>query len=96
MCSLVLPWEILATLEADFDDATAVLAVPEPYRRRLKTSNGTVTVTLSRTAGAYASHGSCGSRSSMYPWSMPVRIMSQKERVNRLKQWRAGGSCPAR
>jgi putative transposase len=30
----------LATLEAGFDDATAVLALPEPYRRRLRTSNG--------------------------------------------------------
>jgi putative transposase len=29
----------LATLEAEFDDATAVLALPEPYRRRLRTSN---------------------------------------------------------
>jgi transposase-like protein len=29
----------LATLEAGFDDATAVLALPEPYRRRLRTSN---------------------------------------------------------
>jgi putative transposase len=30
----------LAILEAGFDDATAVLALPEPYRRRLRTSNG--------------------------------------------------------
>jgi len=30
----------LATLEAGFDDATAVLALPEPYRRRLSASNG--------------------------------------------------------
>jgi putative transposase len=30
----------MAILEAGFDDATAVLAVPEPYRRRLRTSNG--------------------------------------------------------
>ncbi len=30
----------LATLETGFDDATAVLALPEPYRRRLRTSNG--------------------------------------------------------
>jgi putative transposase len=30
----------MATLEAGFDDATAVLALPEPYRRRLRTSNG--------------------------------------------------------
>lgn len=29
----------LATLEAGFDDATAALALPEPYRRRLRTSN---------------------------------------------------------
>src|SRR5260221_10175901 len=29
-----------ATLEAGFDDATAVLALPELYRRRLRTSNG--------------------------------------------------------
>ncbi len=29
-----------AILEAGFDDATAVLALPEPYRRRLRTSNG--------------------------------------------------------
>jgi putative transposase len=29
----------MATLEAGFDDATAVLALPEPYRRRLRTSN---------------------------------------------------------
>lgn len=29
----------LATLEAGFDDATAVLALPEPYRRRLRTTN---------------------------------------------------------
>ena len=27
-------------LETGFDDATAVLALPEPYRRRLRTSNG--------------------------------------------------------
>jgi putative transposase len=30
----------LETLEAGCDDATAVLALPEPYRRRLRTSNG--------------------------------------------------------
>jgi putative transposase len=30
----------METLEAGFDDATAVLALPEPYRRRLRTSNG--------------------------------------------------------
>jgi putative transposase len=30
----------LAALEAGFDDATAVLALPEPYRRRLRTSHG--------------------------------------------------------
>jgi hypothetical protein len=30
----------MAILEAGFDDATAVLALPEPYRRRLRTSNG--------------------------------------------------------
>jgi putative transposase len=30
----------MAILEAGFDDATAVLAVPEPYRRRLRTSKG--------------------------------------------------------
>jgi putative transposase len=30
----------VAILEAGFDDATAVLALPEPYRRRLRTSNG--------------------------------------------------------
>src|SRR5262249_13534215 len=30
----------MAVLEAGFDDATAVLALPEPYRRRLRTSNG--------------------------------------------------------
>ncbi len=30
----------MANLEAGFDDATAVLALPEPYRRRLRTSNG--------------------------------------------------------
>jgi transposase-like protein len=30
----------MTTLEAGFDDATAVLALPEPYRRRLRTSNG--------------------------------------------------------
>ena len=29
----------METLEAGFDDATAVLALPEPYRRRLRTSN---------------------------------------------------------
>lgn len=29
----------LAALEAGFDDATAVLALPEPYRRRLRTTN---------------------------------------------------------
>ena len=29
----------VATLEAGFDDATAVLALPEPYRRRLRTTN---------------------------------------------------------
>jgi putative transposase len=29
----------MAILEAGFDDATAVLALPEPYRRRLRTSN---------------------------------------------------------
>lgn len=29
----------MATLEAGFDDATAVLALPEPYRRRLRTTN---------------------------------------------------------
>jgi hypothetical protein len=31
---------VLTILEAGFDDATAVLALPEPYRRRLRTSNG--------------------------------------------------------
>jgi transposase-like protein len=30
----------MAVLEAGFDDATAALALPEPYRRRLRTSNG--------------------------------------------------------
>jgi putative transposase len=30
----------MVALEAGFDDATAVLALPEPYRRRLRTSNG--------------------------------------------------------
>jgi len=30
----------MTILEAGFDDATAVLALPEPYRRRLRTSNG--------------------------------------------------------
>jgi len=30
----------VATLERGFDDATAVLALLEPYRRRLRTSNG--------------------------------------------------------
>jgi transposase-like protein len=30
----------MAILEGGFDDATAVLALPEPYRRRLRTSNG--------------------------------------------------------
>jgi len=30
----------MATLETGFDDATAVLALPELYRRRLRTSNG--------------------------------------------------------
>ena len=30
----------VATLEAGFDDATAVLALPLPYRRRLRTTNG--------------------------------------------------------
>jgi putative transposase len=29
----------VATLERGFDDATAVLALPEPYRRRLRTTN---------------------------------------------------------
>jgi putative transposase len=29
----------VAALEAGFDDATAVLALPEPYRRRLRTTN---------------------------------------------------------
>lgn len=29
----------LSALEAGFDDATAVLALPEPYRRRLRTTN---------------------------------------------------------
>jgi putative transposase len=32
--------QAMAALEAGFDDATAVLALPEPYRRRLRTSNG--------------------------------------------------------
>jgi putative transposase len=32
--------QAMAVLEAGFDDATAVLALPEPYRRRLRTSNG--------------------------------------------------------
>lgn len=31
--------QAVATLEAGFDDATAVLALPEPYRRRLRTTN---------------------------------------------------------
>lgn len=31
--------QAMAVLEAGFDDATAVLALPEPYRRRLRTSN---------------------------------------------------------
>lgn len=30
----------IACLEAGFDDATAVLALPEPYRKRLRTTNG--------------------------------------------------------
>ena len=30
----------MALLEAGFDDASAVLALPEPYRRRLRASNG--------------------------------------------------------
>lgn len=30
----------VATLERGFDDATAVLALPAPYRRRLRTTNG--------------------------------------------------------
>jgi transposase-like protein len=30
----------VATLERGFDDATAVLALPRPYRRRLRTTNG--------------------------------------------------------
>jgi transposase-like protein len=29
----------LETLESGFDDATAVLALPEPYRKRLRTTN---------------------------------------------------------
>ncbi len=29
----------VAVLEAGFDDATAVLALPDPYRRRLRTTN---------------------------------------------------------
>jgi putative transposase len=29
----------VTTLERGFDDATAVLALPEPYRRRLRTTN---------------------------------------------------------
>lgn len=32
--------QAMAILEAGFDDATAVLALPEPYRCRLRTSNG--------------------------------------------------------
>lgn len=31
----------MAILEAGFEDATAALVLPEPYRRRLRTSNGT-------------------------------------------------------
>jgi putative transposase len=30
----------VATLERGFDDATAVLALPAPYRKRLRTTNG--------------------------------------------------------
>lgn len=30
----------VAILERDFDDATAVLALPLPYRKRLRTTNG--------------------------------------------------------
>ncbi len=30
----------IATLERGFDDATAVLALPTPYRKRLRTTNG--------------------------------------------------------
>jgi len=30
----------IATLERGFDDATAVLALPRPYRKRLRTTNG--------------------------------------------------------
>jgi putative transposase len=30
----------VATLERGFDDATAVLALPRPYRKRLRTTNG--------------------------------------------------------
>lgn len=30
----------IACLESGFDDATAVLALPEPYRKRLRTTNG--------------------------------------------------------
>ncbi|HEX8034420.1 MAG TPA: transposase [Ktedonobacterales bacterium] len=31
--------KVMTNLEAGFDDASAVLALPEPYRRRLRTSN---------------------------------------------------------
>jgi putative transposase len=30
----------VATLERGFDDATAVLALPRPYRKQLRTTNG--------------------------------------------------------
>ena len=30
----------VAILERGFDDATAVLALPRPYRKRLRTTNG--------------------------------------------------------
>jgi putative transposase len=31
---------VVAASERDFDDATAVLALPRPYRKQLRTTNG--------------------------------------------------------
>ena len=45
LAKVVADYELLAptavaTLERGFDDATAVLALPRPYRKRLRTTNG--------------------------------------------------------
>jgi hypothetical protein len=56
MCSLVVTSEKLAILETGFSDATVVLALPEPCRRRLREQrtgwNGSMTMCASASASS--------------------------------------------